>query len=104
MTMKGSIFRAQNIHHGQVVALKMQWVHHQCPTNRFERYLYPLIQGGKGMPRLWDAGVVGEWDYLAIDLLGQSLDSIHKKNNREVMNTGSVCCIAMQVVRRHQID
>lgn len=56
------------------------------------------------MPRLWDAGVVGEWDYLAIDLLGQSLDIIHKKNNREVMNTGSVCCIAMQVVRRHQID
>ena len=53
------------------------------------------------MPRLWDAGVVGEWDYLAIDLLGQSLDSIYRKNGKEVMNTGSVCCIAMQVVRRH---
>lgn len=77
----------------------MQWVHHPCPTNRYERYLYPLIQGGKGIPRLWDANVVGEWDYLAIDLLGQSLDSIYRKNGKEVMNLGSVSCIAMQVVR-----
>ncbi len=76
----------------------MQWVEHPCPTNRYERNLYPLIQGGKGIPRLWAAGVQGDWDYLAIDLLGQSLDNIYRKSGKDVMNLGSVCCIAMQVV------
>lgn len=99
--MLGSIFRATNIYTNQIVALKLQWTQHPCPTNRYERYLYPLIQGGKGIPRLWAAGVQGEWDYLAIDLLGQSLDSIYRKSGKDVMNLGSVCCIAMQVVCGH---
>lgn len=94
----GSIYRATNIYTNQVVALKLQWVLHPCPTNRYERNLYPLIQGGKGIPKLWAAGVQGDWDYLAIDLLGQSLDSIYRKSGKEVMDLGSVCCIAMQVV------
>ncbi|KAF7768193.1 hypothetical protein Agabi119p4_7436 [Agaricus bisporus var. burnettii] len=96
----GSIYRATNIYTKQIVALKLQWVEHACPTNRYERCLYPLIQGGKGIPKLWAAGVQGSWDFLAIDLLGQSLDNIYRKNGKEVMNLGSVCCIAMQVIQR----
>jgi casein kinase 1 len=55
------------------------------------------------MPKLWASGVQGSWDYLAIDLLGQSLDSIYRKSGKEVMSLGSVCCIAMQVVC-HYVD
>lgn len=95
----GSIYRAQHVHSGQVVALKVQHVNHECPTNRYERHLYPSLQGGKGMPTLWASGVQGCWDYLAIDLLGASLDNLYRKSPNNMMDLGSVCSIAMQVVR-----
>lgn len=50
------------------------------------------------MPTLWQAGVQGSWDYLAIDLLGSSLDSLYKKSGRNLMDLRSVLCIAQQVV------
>ncbi|OCH84575.1 CK1/CK1 protein kinase [Obba rivulosa] len=96
----GAIFRAQNLHTGQVVALKLQHVDAECPTNRFERSFYPALQGGVGMPTLWGAGVEGQYDYLVIDLLGASLDSLFRKSGKDVMDLRSVCCIAMQVINR----
>lgn len=53
------------------------------------------------MPTLWAAGVFRNWDYLAIDLLGKSLDSLFRKSGQPVMDLRSVCCIAMQVVSIH---
>ncbi|KAF8073824.1 hypothetical protein FPV67DRAFT_1479424, partial [Lyophyllum atratum] len=98
----GSIFEAKHIHTGQIVALKVQHVDHECPTNRYERFLYPLLQGGLGMPTLWASGVQGEWDYMAIDLLGASLDHLYRNwgGPAVALDLGSVCCIAMQMVRR----
>lgn len=51
------------------------------------------------MPTLFGSGVQGEYDYLAIELLGQSLDTLFRKSGRKTMDLRSVCCIAMQVVR-----
>ncbi|KAJ7212183.1 kinase-like domain-containing protein [Mycena pura] len=96
----GSIFRATHIHTGAVVALKVQHVNHECPTNRYERHFYPAIQGGAGMPTLWGCGVEGAWDYLAIDLLGPSLDNLYRKSGKETMELSSVCSIAMQLIMR----
>ncbi|KAF9267465.1 CK1/CK1 protein kinase [Marasmius fiardii PR-910] len=96
----GSIFKATHIHNGQVVALKVQHTSHENLTNRYERNFYPMIQGGVGMPTLWAAGVEGCWDYLAIDLLGSSLDGLYRKSGKDTMDLGSVCCIAMQVIER----
>ena len=52
------------------------------------------------MPTLWAAGQEGTWDYLAIDLLGRSLDSIHRElmMKQDVWDLRSVCSIAVQVV------
>jgi casein kinase 1 len=99
----GSIFRASNVHTGQIVALKIQYVNHECPTNRYERGFYPSLQGGKGMPVLWASGVEGIWDYLVIDLLGPSLDNLFRKSGMDRMDSRSVCSIAMQVVRSNFI-
>ncbi|KIM43398.1 hypothetical protein M413DRAFT_444226 [Hebeloma cylindrosporum] len=98
----GSIFKATHLHTHQVVALKIQFVNHECPTNRYERHLYPLLQGGVGMPNLYASGVQGAWDYLAIDLLGSSLDSLHRRSGKETMDLRSVCSIAIQVILRLQ--
>lgn len=94
----GSIWRAINPYTGQTAALKLQDVEHECPTNRYERYFYPSLQGGPGMPTLWASGVEGQFDYLVIDLLGASLDNLYRQNNRS-MDLRSTMCIAMQVVR-----
>lgn len=50
------------------------------------------------MPNLYASGVQGAWDYLAIDLLGASLDSLHRRSGKETMDLRSVCSIAIQVV------
>ena len=50
------------------------------------------------MPTLWASGVESMWDYLAIDLLGPSLDNLYRASGKEVMDLRSVCCIAIQVV------
>ncbi|KAG5642154.1 hypothetical protein DXG03_003558 [Asterophora parasitica] len=101
----GSIFEAHHIYTGQIVALKVQDVNHECPTNRYERHLYPLLQDGLGMPTLWAAGVEGHWDYLAIDLLGASLDNLYRKigGPTATLDLGSVCCIAMQMIARLEL-
>ena len=49
----GSTFRATHLHTGQVVALKVQPVDVSYPSNPHERQIYPLLQGGAGMPTLW---------------------------------------------------
>ncbi|KAL5501438.1 hypothetical protein ACEPAH_8698 [Sanghuangporus vaninii] len=95
----GSIWRATNPFTGQTAAIKVQDVGHECPTNRYERNFYPSLQGGTGMPTLWAAGVQGDYDYLVIDLLGASLDSLYRRNGKK-MDLRSTICIAMQVIQR----
>ncbi|KAI0062944.1 CK1/CK1 protein kinase [Artomyces pyxidatus] len=98
--VSGSTFYAQHIHTGQIVALKVQPVDISYPTNGHERTIYPLLQGGRGMPTLWASGVWDKWDYLAIDLLGSSLDSIYRRSGKAVMPLGSVVAIAVQLISR----
>jgi serine/threonine protein kinase len=95
----GSTFRATHIHTGQVVALKVQSTDVSYPSNPHERKIYPLLQGGVGMPTLWASGVWGRWDYLAMDLLGNSLDRLYRKSGKNVMDLRSACSIAVQLVR-----
>ena len=51
------------------------------------------------MPTLWASGVWGRWDYLAMDLLGNSLDRLYRKSGKNVMDLRSACSIAIQLVR-----
>lgn len=83
---------------GDYVALKVQDVNHECPTNRYEEFIYPLLQGADGMPRLWASGVQGKWHYLVISLLGTSLENIYRSIGKKVMDLRSVCAVAIQVV------
>jgi hypothetical protein len=94
----GATFHATNIHTGQVIALKVQPTDISYPSNPHERKIYPLLQGGVGMPTLWASGLWGRWDYLAMDLLGSSLDSLYRKSGKNVMDLRSACSIAIQLV------
>ncbi|KAH9889774.1 CK1/CK1 protein kinase [Cubamyces lactineus] len=96
----GAIFCARHVHTNEWVALKLQPVDEACPTNKYERAFYPALQGGEGMPTLYASGVQGPWDYLVIDLLGASLDSLHRSKTTDVWDLRSVCCVAQQVISR----
>ncbi|KAF8558311.1 CK1/CK1 protein kinase [Imleria badia] len=96
----GSIFSAYHVFNGDWVALKVQDINHECPTNRYEEYIYPLLQGGEGMPSLFASGVQGKWHYLVISLLGSSLDNIYRNNGKKTLDLRSVCSIAYQVISR----
>lgn len=50
------------------------------------------------MPILYGSGVEAGFDYLAISLLGSSLDSLYRKSGKNIMDLRSVVCIAMQLV------
>ncbi|THV05283.1 kinase-like protein [Dendrothele bispora CBS 962.96] len=99
----GFIYRARHLHTRQLVALKVQHVDHECPTNLYEQGFYPYLQGGEGMPTLYAAGIEGVWNYLAIDLLGPSLETLFRRSGKETMDLRSVCCIAMQVIARLEV-
>ncbi|KAI0300390.1 kinase-like domain-containing protein [Russula brevipes] len=98
--VSGSTFRATQVHTGQVVALKVQPIDISYPSNPHERQIYPLLQGGVGMPTLWASGLWGRWDYLAMDLLGNSLDRLYRKMGKNVMDLRSACSIAIQLISR----
>ena len=95
----GSTFRATHAFTGHVVALKVQYINVSYPSNARERAIYPLLRGGVGMPTLWDSGLWGCWDYLAMDLLGNSIDKLYRKAGKNVMDLRSACSIAIQLVR-----
>ncbi|KAF7365284.1 Dual specificity kinase 1 [Mycena venus] len=63
-------------------------------------FFIQTVSGGEGMPTLWACGVEGAWDYLAIDLLGASLDNLYRKSGKDTMDLSSVCSIAMQIITR----
>jgi hypothetical protein len=112
----GAIYKAEHMVTKQVAAVKVQHVDDDCPTNRcetsctglldnsdpchssYERGFYPSLQGGKGMPLLHASGVQGQLDYLVMELLGPSLDNLYRKNNKQVFDLKSVCCVAIQIV------
>ncbi|TFK73561.1 kinase-like protein, partial [Pluteus cervinus] len=96
----GYIYRAVHIYTRQECAIKLQYINHDYPTNKVEKRFYRTLQGGKGMPMLWADGLVGVWDYLCIDLLGPSIDSLLRRSGRDYMDLRSVCSIAMQLISR----
>ena len=60
--------------------------------------IYPMLQGGAGFPTLWASGIWGRWDYIAMDLLGSSLDRLYRKSGKNVMDLRSACSFAIQLV------
>ena len=57
-----------------------------------------MLQGGAGIPTLWASGLWGRWDYLAMDLLGSSLDRLYRKSGKNMMDLRSACSFAIQLV------
>ncbi|KAH7930288.1 kinase-like protein [Leucogyrophana mollusca] len=96
----GVTFKAYHLKKRSSVALKVQRKRAANEHLIQERTAYRLLRTCKGIPALQASGTIGRWQYLAIDLLGPSLESLSQKIAKPAMDLRTVCCIAIQLISR----
>ncbi|XP_068654746.1 casein kinase 1-like protein 10 isoform X1 [Aristolochia californica] len=95
----GELYLGVNIQTGEEVAIKLESVKTKHPQLHYESKLYMLLQGGTGIPHLKWFGVEGEYNVMAIDLLGPSLEDLFNYCNRK-FTLKTVLMLADQLINR----
>ncbi|KAL2508669.1 casein kinase I [Forsythia ovata] len=95
----GELYLGVNIQTGEEVAVKLESVKTKHPQLHYESKLYMLLQGGTGIPHLKWFGVEGEYNCMAIDLLGPSLEDLFNYCNRK-FTLKTVLMLADQLINR----
>ncbi|XP_019444442.1 PREDICTED: casein kinase 1-like protein 6 isoform X3 [Lupinus angustifolius] len=95
----GELYIAVNVQTGEEVAIKLEPVKTKHPQLHYESKLYTLLQGGTGIPHLKWFGVEGDYNCMAIDLLGPSLEDLFNYCNRK-LTLKTVLMLADQLINR----
>ncbi|KAL4590543.1 hypothetical protein LXL04_003475 [Taraxacum kok-saghyz] len=95
----GELYLGVNVQTGEEVAVKLESTKTKHPQLHYESKLYMLLQGGTGVPHLKWFGVEGEYNAMAIDLLGPSLEDLFNYCNRK-LTLKSVLMLADQLINR----
>ncbi|GER46272.1 casein kinase I [Striga asiatica] len=95
----GELYLGVNIQTGEEVAVKLESAKTKHPQLHYESKLYMLLQGGTGIPHLKWFGVDGEYNAMAIDLLGPSLEDLFNYCNRK-FTLKTVLMLADQLINR----
>ncbi|KAL8486649.1 hypothetical protein ACS0TY_022901 [Phlomoides rotata] len=95
----GELYLGVNIQTGEEVAVKLESVKTKHPQLHYESKLYLILQGGTGIPHLKWFGVEGEYNAMAIDLLGPSLEDLFNYCNRK-FTLKTVLMLADQLINR----
>ncbi|KAI7743982.1 hypothetical protein M8C21_001749 [Ambrosia artemisiifolia] len=94
-----------NLHTGEECAVKLEPTKTKHPQLHYESKIYMLLQGGSeslnlaGVPNLKWFGVEGEYNAMAIDLLGPSLEDLFNYCNRK-FSLKTVLMLADQLINR----
>ena len=62
-----------------------------------EAKVYKVLQGNQGIPKLYWSGVEGNYQVMAVELLGPSLDKIMRKLGKP-FSIGTLLVISEQMV------
>ncbi|KAJ4872021.1 casein kinase I-like 10 [Raphanus sativus] len=95
----GEIYIGSNVQTGEEVAVKLEPVKTKHPQLHYESKVYMLLQGGSGIPHLKWYGVEGEYNCMAIDLLGPSLEDLFNYCTRS-FSLKTVLMLADQLINR----
>ncbi|XP_050218798.1 casein kinase 1-like protein 10 [Mercurialis annua] len=95
----GELFLGINVQSGEEVAIKLESAKTKHPQLHYESKVYVLLQGGTGIPHLKWSGVEGEYNVMAIDLLGPSLEDLFNYCNRR-FSLKTVLMLADQLINR----
>ncbi|ESW15851.1 hypothetical protein PHAVU_007G107800 [Phaseolus vulgaris] len=95
----GELYLGVNVQSGEEVAVKLEPVKTKHPQLHYESKLYMLLQGGTGIPHLKWFGSEGDYNVMAIDLLGPSLEDLFNYCNRK-LSLKTVLMLADQLINR----
>ncbi|KAL4190351.1 hypothetical protein AMTRI_Chr07g24280 [Amborella trichopoda] len=95
----GELYHGINVQTGEEVAVKLESVKTKHPQLHYESKLYILFQGGTGIPNLKWFSVEGDYNVMAIDLLGPSLEDLFNYCNRK-FSLKTVLMLADQLINR----
>ncbi|KZV32974.1 casein kinase I isoform delta-like [Dorcoceras hygrometricum] len=95
----GELYLGVNVQNGEEVAVKLESVKTKHPQLHYESKIYMLLQGGTGVPNLKWFGVESEYNVMAIDLLGPSLEDLFNYCNRK-FSLKTVLMLADQLINR----
>ncbi|KAM0026762.1 putative protein kinase CK1-CK1 family [Helianthus debilis subsp. tardiflorus] len=95
----GELYLGVNLQTGEECAVKLEPTKTKHPQLHYESKIYMLLQGGTGVPNLKWFGVEGEYNAMAIDLLGPSLEDLFNYCNRK-FSLKTVLMLADQLINR----
>ncbi|XP_049408108.1 casein kinase 1-like protein 10 isoform X3 [Solanum stenotomum] len=93
------LYMGVNVQTEEEVAVKLESTKTEHPQLHYESKLYTLLQGGTGIPHLKWFGVEGEYNAMAIDLLGPSLEDLFIYCNRR-FTLKTALMLADQLINR----
>lgn len=79
----GDIWLADDLKTGDSVAVKLEHANARVPQLNFETKVYSILDGGVNIPTMIDHGSDSKLEFLAMDLLGPSLESLFQKCHRK---------------------
>lgn len=94
----GKIFSGINSNTGENVAIKIEKTSESSVLLN-EAKMYKLLEGCQGIPRLRTYGVEGKFNYMVIDLLGDSLEVVRVKRGGR-LSLGCVLALGVQMLKR----
>ncbi|CAK62845.1 unnamed protein product (macronuclear) [Paramecium tetraurelia] len=81
-------------------AMKLERSDNKHPQLFFEAKLYSYLQGSDHrIPRIYAQGTDGDYNYIVIDLLGQSLEDLFNKHNKR-LSLKTVLMLGDQMIQR----
>ncbi|CAL5208028.1 unnamed protein product [Lathyrus oleraceus] len=95
----GELYLGVNVQTQEEVAVKLEPVKTKHPQLLYESKLYMLLQGGTGIPHIKWSGVEGDYNVMAIDLLGPSLEDLFNYCSRK-FSLKTVLMLADQLINR----
>ena len=95
----GVVHVGTNIHTGEEVALKLESSRTRHPQLLYESRIYRLLHGGIGVPNIHWYGIEGNFNILAMDLLGKSLEALFTSCGKR-LTLKTVLMLADQMISR----
>lgn len=95
----GQVYQATELETLKTVALKVEFVSAKTPQLYGEAMTLKTLQGGEGIPKFYWQGAEQEFNVLAMQLLGPSLESLMRRFHRN-LSLPTVVQVAKQLLKR----
>ena len=96
----GQVFKGQHVRTNDYVAIKLELANNSVKTLKNEAKIYNYLNRCDGFPKLKWYGVIDNYHYLVIDLLGDSLTK--KIQHFKVFGLRTVLLLGIQILQRIQ--